>query len=296
MKKVSNDKKTKKVYLPLPIIVMYALLLATLVLALLFVGPIAIDYLRHYLYSELYSPDLIVLVFFIILILIIFLIVLMIAMNERLRRRNNEMYSTLKNTSVSTYSKLNPDRSYLEQQIAELSDKLLSTQRRWEEVNHLIISSHNKNINNNGEISPTSFLENFNVDPSDFSVDKRLVFVLNPFHEDYISDYKIIKSTCSDLGFNTLRGDEEHIKGDILSHIIKCIIKSRIVIANINGRNPNVFYELGIAHTMNKPTVLISHVENDIPFDLKTQFVIIYKDEKELEEKLKELLLQILID
>ncbi len=296
MKKNNIEKKGKKIYLPISILVTYSLLLLIMVLSLVFIAPLALEYMRHYLYSEIASPDIIVLLFFLIILMIIVLVAFLLFMNERIKRRNKSISIIEDNSFFSTYSKLDSDRSYLEQQIADLTDKLLSSQKRWEDVNHLIISSHNKNINSSGVVSSDSFLENFNINPDEFTIDKRLVFLLTPFHEDHYDDYKAVKNTCADLGFNTIRGDEEHIKGDVLSHIIRCIIKSRIIIANINGRNPNVFYELGIAHTLNKPTILISHIENDIPFDLKTQYVIIYKDENELAEQLKKLLLQILID
>lgn len=297
MRMYDSRKKKRIFYLPISIIVTYALLLFMLISALAFIGPSVIHYLREYLYYEMDSPGLIIFAFFIILFLIIFLISSILIMNEKLKR-SYENSKLLENDdiSISTYSDFDSDRSYLEQRISELSDKLLSSQKRWEEVNHLIIASHNKNVNNKGEVSLDSFLNNLNINLNDYEVDRRLIFVLNPFHNDYINDYKTIKSTCDKLGFNALRGDEELIKGDVLSHIVKCILKSRIIIANINGRNPNVLYELGIAHAMNKPTILISHIDNDIPFDLKTKFIVIYKDEKELAEKVEKILLQILID
>lgn len=291
-KEVDNNKKEKKVYLPKFIIVTYSVIILFLVLVLVFIGPIAIEYLRYYLYDSFYSPDSIVILFFAILIIIVCLVLLMFVLNERTKRRINK-YSLEYDNTISRFSELDSDRSYLEQQISELSDRLLSSQKRWEEVNRLILSSHNNNIKNTGEISPNSFLENFNININQYKIDESLIFVLTPFHEDYIKDYMVIKKTCSLHNYNTLRGDEEYIKGDILLHIVKCIAKSRVVIANINGRNPNVFYELGIAHTLNKPTILISHIDNDIPFDLRTQFVVIYKDYTELAKKLDKIISQI---
>jgi hypothetical protein len=52
---------------------------------------------------------------------------------------------------------------------------------------------------------------------------------------------------------------------DVWSALNAC----RLVIAECTGRNPNVFYELGIAHTLAKPVVLITQDINDIPFDLR---------------------------
>ena len=271
------------------------MILLVLVLLLVFIAPIAIDYMRDYFYYQILSPDIVVVLFFSLVAVIIVLVSFLLYFNEKIKRRSREhVYED--NELITTHSKIDADRSYLEQQITDLSNKLLSTQKRWEEVNHLIVSSHTKNLDNNGEVSSDSFLHNFNIDLRELAVDKKLVFLLTPFHDDHYNDYTTIKNACAEIGFNTIRGDEELIKGDILSHIIRCIIKSRIVVANINGRNPNVFYELGIAHALNKPTILVSNIDNEIPFDLKTQHVIIYKDEHELAEKTRRLLLQILID
>ena len=47
------------------------------------------------------------------------------------------------------------------------------------------------------------------------------------------------------------------------------ICRSRIIIADCTGRNPNVFYEIGIAHTVGKPVILIAQNSKDVPFDLR---------------------------
>ena len=91
-----------------------------------------------------------------------------------------------------------------------------------------------------------------------------------------------------------MKGDEEFVPKDVLQHIVKCIVKSRIVIANLNGRNPNVFYELGIAHALNKPTILIAHINTEVPFDLKNQYLVLYKNENELKERLFDVLLKVM--
>ena len=47
------------------------------------------------------------------------------------------------------------------------------------------------------------------------------------------------------------------------------IKKARILVAELSGRNPNVFYELGVAHAMNKDVILITQTLEDVPFDFE---------------------------
>ncbi|MGH8660124.1 MAG: hypothetical protein ACREV4_17105 [Gammaproteobacteria bacterium] len=51
---------------------------------------------------------------------------------------------------------------------------------------------------------------------------------------------------------------------------------AKVLVAELTTRNPNVFYELGLAHALKKPVVLISSNESDVPFDLKHIRVIYY--------------------
>lgn len=54
-----------------------------------------------------------------------------------------------------------------------------------------------------------------------------------------------------------------------MQDVVSLIDKSRIVICDCTGRNPNVFYEAGIAHALGREVILITQVESDIPFDLR---------------------------
>lgn len=73
------------------------------------------------------------------------------------------------------------------------------------------------------------------------------------------------------------RGDKEPGPGDIITHIIENLVLSELAIADLTGRNPNVFYELGVRHSVNDNTILISESEEDVPFDLRGQRLILYK-------------------
>lgn len=73
------------------------------------------------------------------------------------------------------------------------------------------------------------------------------------------------------------RGDKEPGPGEIIAHIIENLVLSEIAIADLTGRNPNVFYELGVRHAVNDNTILISESEEDVPFDLRGQRLILYR-------------------
>jgi HEAT repeat protein len=76
-----------------------------------------------------------------------------------------------------------------------------------------------------------------------------------------------------------------------MADIWKSIRQSKLVIADLTGRNPNVFYELGLAHAIQKPVILLSQNVNDVPFDLRHVRVIIYMNteqgRRELQTKLQ---------
>src|SRR5258708_13215834 len=55
----------------------------------------------------------------------------------------------------------------------------------------------------------------------------------------------------------------------IIQDIVNLLDRSRVVICDCTGRNPNVFYEIGIAHTLGRDVILITQSEADIPFDLR---------------------------
>ena len=48
----------------------------------------------------------------------------------------------------------------------------------------------------------------------------------------------VIREVCTNKGFKCVRGDETYFKGDIFSQMLKLIVKSNLIIANINGRKP----------------------------------------------------------
>jgi hypothetical protein len=100
-------------------------------------------------------------------------------------------------------------------------------------------------------------------------MDKTKVFVIMPFSDDSFESYEMIKEHFSkDFEFSHA-GDEDN-QQNILADIIPPIYSADIVLADLTGLNPNVMYELGIAHSFNKKTIMITRDElSSLPFDLK---------------------------
>jgi hypothetical protein len=106
---------------------------------------------------------------------------------------------------------------------------------------------------------------------------KPFVFVLMPFDEAFEDVYKLgIKPACHVAGAYCERVDEQIFNERILDRIYNQIAKADFVVADMTGRNPNVFYEVGYAHALGKLTILLTQNADDIPFDLKHFPHIVY--------------------
>jgi hypothetical protein len=103
-------------------------------------------------------------------------------------------------------------------------------------------------------------------------------FVMQPFAQPLGSYYeKIFRPAIEKAGLQPVRADAEIFgTGKIIDQIWRGINNAKVLIAELTTRNPNVFYELGIAHALQKPVVLVAANEPDVPFDLKHIRVIYY--------------------
>ncbi len=137
---------------------------------------------------------------------------------------------------------------------------------------------------------------------AEYSIDPRLAFVLMPFSEDLTEIYQtFVKPTVETFDLVCRRADDIKSNKAIMQDIWKSICEARIIIADLSRLNPNVMYELGIAHTLGKETILIyqeSETETKFPFDLSHIRQIRYKNDitggKRLEQELKETLNSVL--
>jgi hypothetical protein len=113
-------------------------------------------------------------------------------------------------------------------------------------------------------------------------------FVEMPFDSRFDGIWKaVIKPTVEGLNHKCIRGDDIFTTGSVLEDIFKQIKSADYVIADISIPNPNVYYELGYSHALDKKVILITQDISLLPFDLKHQRILIYTDSAQGAEDLK---------
>lgn len=121
----------------------------------------------------------------------------------------------------------------------------------------------------------------FGFKSSQFVPQKPEAFVVMPFAEPYDTLYHVvIKQVTEQEGFNINRVDEIRGPGIIIDDIRRQIELAHVVVAEVSTHNPNVFYEVGYAHALKKPVILLARRggERELPFDLQPYRVIFYND------------------
>ncbi len=98
--------------------------------------------------------------------------------------------------------------------------------------------------------------------------DKLLKFVINPVVEE------LLGVTPED---SIVRADKIGEPGRITTQILRGIVESDVVIADLTGTNPNVMYEVGIRQAILKPLVLMTEKGQKLPFDLNDLRTVFYQ-------------------
>lgn len=102
-------------------------------------------------------------------------------------------------------------------------------------------------------------------------------FVLMPFAEELADVYRyLIVDGMTAAGYDVKRADDVLSQNNILNDIVEGIVSSDLIVADLTGANPNVYYELGIAHALNKNVILLTQNIEEIPFDLRSYRVVTY--------------------
>lgn len=120
-----------------------------------------------------------------------------------------------------------------------------------------------------------------------------ICFIVMQFTDEYNALYHdVIRPTCESFGYMVVRADDFYTSGLIIDDITKSIQEATIVIADVTPNNPNVFYEVGYAHGINKPTILLSDRKRDkLPFDISGFRTLFYDNtiggKSAVEERLK---------
>lgn len=108
----------------------------------------------------------------------------------------------------------------------------------------------------------------------------RSAFVIMPFAVEFEPVYETIQKIVSKCGYTPVRADGRSNAGPsawIVHEIWSGIFAAQFVIADCSGANPNVSYEIGIAHTLGRPVLLLTQRHDDVPFDLRHLRVISYE-------------------
>lgn len=211
-----------------------------------------------------------------------------------LRNRRSEKYDYENQRAI-----INILRDSYEKKIYDYEERLMSSRDRWMDANHLLVRSQElqeDSILPNSTFRQSRFIKAAGLGDEDFQIDRKQVFVLTPYNERYLDTFEIIRNVCLESGLKCIRGDEEHFTSDFLSHVLRQIARSAVIVANVDGRSPNVYYELGICHALDKKTILISKSIKNLPADIKSKGTLIYEDDLELKDQLRRDLLKVLTE
>lgn len=113
------------------------------------------------------------------------------------------------------------------------------------------------------------------------------IFVIMPFSDDYDDIYYLgISETIKELGHSCKRVDEMEFVGGVLDKVYSSLQNAKLIIAEVTTKNPNVMYELGYAHAINKPVILLTKDIASAPFDISGHNHIVYNSIVNLRERL----------
>jgi nucleoside 2-deoxyribosyltransferase len=98
------------------------------------------------------------------------------------------------------------------------------------------------------------------------------------YREPFDTFYQKVIKPQAESDFEVVRIDEKTGPGVIFQDMQREIAQADVVIAEITHSNPNVFYELGYAHALGKPTILLAQRGVDLPFDIRSFRVVFYDD------------------
>lgn len=117
--------------------------------------------------------------------------------------------------------------------------------------------------------------------PEHENIESTLASAMMPFDAGFSAVSDSIRQAADNVGLRCRRAGDIWENAAIIQDVVALIDRSRVVICDCTGRNPNVFYEAGIAHTLGREVILITQSENDIPFDLRHLRYVRYLDNAE---------------
>ena len=115
----------------------------------------------------------------------------------------------------------------------------------------------------------------------ELGIETDLVAVMMPFKIEFDPIYEGIKKACSLAGYRCLRVDDIWEESAIIQDIFNLIFRAHVVVVDFTGKNPNVMYETGIAHTLGKHVIPVSQTLDDVPFDMAHHRILKYLPNRE---------------
>ncbi|MDD4708086.1 MAG: hypothetical protein PHO47_07765 [Firmicutes bacterium] len=171
------------------------------------------------------------------------------------------------------------DKSLLDEDLPNRKQLIAQKAVQYEEMEYKLIKKGARAL----RLAPKVFKN------TDIVIKENYCFVLMPFEEELKEIYEdSIRLAFEEIGFNCERADDIFHNTSIMEVIWTKICSAEIIVADLTGKNPNVFYEIGIAHTLGKEVILITQNKEDVPFDLRHLKYIKYSITRRGQEQLKE--------
>lgn len=187
---------------------------------------------------------------------------------------------------------LSLQRERLENIAITSNNSLVGTYLRFGDLNHLLLANTHTDLVASKHVVDYSFFDGLGLNPTGINVEDGFVTCLMPFNRQYNRIYECIKEVCRANDCQCHRSDDKYTPNSILKYTMELILKSQVIIAVLDGRNANVYYEVGIAHSIGKTVILVNNVSRfkDTPFDIKGNRIVLYKDIPNLHMQLDRIL------
>jgi hypothetical protein len=168
----------------------------------------------------------------------------------------------------------------LESSFAEIFVISTSTEKKWQalRVTTQILAQFRDELDRQVKSEYDMFRKR------EFEPDPKLCFVMMPSddpkspHKPFMRVYRVIKATVRKTKLRCKRADEIFGVKPIVQDIWEYINKASLTIADLTGRNTNVFYEVGLSHALPKKVIFLTQTMDDVPFDVKYVRCILYRN------------------
>lgn len=179
-------------------------------------------------------------------------------------------------------------RERIERHLYEWREIMQNSPERFFDTNKLLLQSAEKNLLVDDHVPNYSYFTNQGIDIGHVEVKERTALCLMPFNKSFQKTYSIITDVCRKNNVTCFRSDEPYNPGNLLRQILTQMLEAQFIIAVLDGQNPNVFYEIGIAHSIGKVVILLANLnqKDDIPFDLSSDRLLLYSNNFELRKQL----------